>query len=264
MDEDLINQTINSFVDAAKRAIETDADGIEIHAAHGYLVNEFLSPFFNRRNDNWGGSDEKQFRFLQEIIIKIKKVLPREKILLVKLNTNDYIKNKGITPALAVTYAKWLKDSGVDAIEVSCGTTHFSHLNIWRGDLPLEELVMSFPKSQRLFVKMVLKKMEGKYGFDNEYNLNASKMIKTEIKDLPVILVGGARKISNIENIVESGSADLVSMCRPFIKEPDLVKKFNEGSSSESSCTSCNKCMAGAVWYMQTDCYEEGLPIKSI
>jgi len=264
MTEDLINQTIDDFVDAANRAILADVDAIQIHAAHGYLVNEFLSPFFNHRGDEWGGTDENRFRFLKEIVLKIKKILPNDKALIIKLSSNDYTKKPGITPDLAVLYSKWLKDIGADAIEVSCGATHFSNMNVWRGDLPLEEIVLSFPKSQRFFVRMVLKKMEGKYGFDKEYNLDASKKIKNETKELPIILVGGARKLSNMETIIESGSADLISMCRPFIKEPDLVNKFNNGISIESECNSCNKCMAGAVWYVPTKCYEDGLPIKKV
>jgi len=260
MNETLIHEIIQAFVDAARRAGEAGADAVQIHAAHGYLVNEFISPFFNRRNDDWGGSDEKRFRFLKDIVTGIKEILPHEKALLVKLNTNDYVRDQGITPPLAIKYAKWLEDLKIDAIELSCGTTHFSNMNIWRGKLPLDEILLSFPHWQRPLVKRVLKKMIGKYDLEREYNLEAAKMIKPEIGNIPLILVGGIRKLSNMEQIVDSGHADCISMSRPFIREPDLVKKFQQGNSDQAVCDSCNKCLGGSVNYLPLACYVDGMP----
>lgn len=262
MNQQIIDETIQSFADAAKRAFESGADAVQIHGAHGYLVNEFISPFFNHRTDDWGGSDEKRFLFLKKIILKIKEDMPSDRALLVKLNTNDYTKKPGMTPELAAKYCRWLKDIGVDAIEISCGASHFSYMNIWRGDHPTKEILLAFPKWKRFLVKMIIKKNEGKYTFDSEYNLDAAKIIKPMIGDLPLILVGGVRNIQNMEKILSDGLADFVSMCRPFIREPDLVNKFKSKTSEKSSCVSCNRCFAAITNHIPIACYKEEFPKK--
>jgi 2,4-dienoyl-CoA reductase-like NADH-dependent reductase (Old Yellow Enzyme family) len=136
-----ITEIVKAFGTAARRAVEAGADGIQLHAAHGYLISEFLSPFFNIRTDSWGGSDENRFRFLKEIYQEVKKVVPGGYPVFVKLNTNDYTPKEGITPSLAVRYAKWLAELGIDAVEVSCGATNYSYMNMcrqlsWSKDFP--------------------------------------------------------------------------------------------------------------------------------
>jgi len=262
MNNEQIYETIQAFADSAKRAFESGADAVQIHAAHGYLVNEFISPFFNVRCGKWGGTDENRFLFLKKIILKIKENMPKDKALLVKLNTNDYTKKPGITPELAAKYSKWLKEIGVDAIETSCGASHFSYMNIWRGDHPTKEILLAFPKWERFLVKMIIKKNEGKYNFDSEYNLDAAKTIKSAVGEMPLILVGGVRNFESMEKIVSSGSADFVSMCRPFIKEPDLVNKLKNKTSEKSSCSSCNRCFAAITNHIPLGCYEEEFPKK--
>jgi len=263
MNEKNINNTIQEFKDAANRAFETGADAVQIHSAHGYLVNEFISPFFNKREDKWGGTDEKRFGFLRKIILQIKEVKPSDRAILVKLNTNDYTKKPGINPNLATKYSKWLKEIGIDAIEISCGASHFSYMNIWRGKHPTKEILYAFPKWKRPIIKMIIKKNEGKYYFEKEYNLDAAKQIKTAVGNLPIMLVGGIRDISNMEKIILNKHADFLSMCRPFIKEPDLVEKIKNKNIREASCTSCNKCFAAITNHMPIACYEKKFPKKS-
>jgi len=96
MDEEDIHGVIKDFGQAAKRAVAAGADGVYIHVAHGYLVNQFLSPFFNRRSDKWGGADENRFQFIKAVYQKIKTSIPEDRMILVKLNTNDYTPKEGI------------------------------------------------------------------------------------------------------------------------------------------------------------------------
>ena len=133
MTEDDILEMIKAFGAAAKRAVEAGADAVQLHAAHGYLISEFLSPFFNVRTDSWGGSAENRFRFLKEICKEVKKVVPDGFPVLVKLNTNDYTPKEGITATLAAKYAGWLAGLGIDGVEVSCGTTNYSFMNMLPG-----------------------------------------------------------------------------------------------------------------------------------
>jgi len=260
MNEDQIKDVIFAFIRGAVRAMEAGADGIQLHAAHGYLINEFLSPYFNRRSDFWGGSEENRFRFLGSIIIEIKKVLPEGIPLLIKLNSNDYTPEEGIMPGLAVSYAKRLAELHIDGMEVSCGTSSRSPWNTCMGDIPVQEISKSFPESQRSKVESFLNTLVGKFELREGYNLEAAKMIRPVMGHIPLFAVGGFRHVSTMEEVVKKGYTDLISMCRPFIREPYLVKHIKEGKITTASCTSCNKCLAAVVNDMPVKCYYKGFP----
>ena len=260
MSEDQIHDAIQAFGLAASRAVEAGADGIQLHAAHTYLINQFLSPFFNHRTDAWGGSVENRFRFLKEVVVETKKALPEGMPLLVKLNTRDHTPQEGITPPLAATYAGWLVELGIDGLELSCGSTLYAWANMSRGSIPVDELVESLPWWKKPIGRIVMNRMVGKYDLEEGYNLKAATMIKPTIGGIALFLVGGLRRISHMEEIVRNGHADLISMSRPFIREPSIVKKMREGSTDTVSCVSCNRCFAAVVNNMPLRCYNAGFP----
>jgi len=258
MSEAQIEDTIDAFARAARRAVKAGADAVQLHAAHGYLINEFLSPFFNRRKDAWGGSNENRFRFIKEIILRLKKTIPDAMPILVKLNANDHLAQKGITPALASAYARWLVDLGVDAIETSCGTYYSFHTI--RGEVPAAEIAAGLPAWMRPVAKLKMKFQAPATRFQEAYNLDAAKMIKPVMGKASLILVGGIRKLAQMEEIVQQGYADLISMSRPLIRDPMLVKRFREGKTAEASCISCNKCFAATFSAIPVRCYQKGIP----
>ena len=260
MSEDQIHDVIQAFGLAASRAGEAGADGIQLHAAHTYLINQFLSPFFNHRTDAWGGSVENRFRFLKEVVVETKKALPEGMPLLVKLNTRDHTPQEGITPPLAATYAGWLVELGIDGLELSCGSTLYAWANMSRGSIPVDELVESLPWWKKPIGRIVMNRMVGKYDLEEGYNLKAATMIKPTIGGIALFLVGGLRRISHMEEMVRNGHADLISMSRPFIREPSIVKKMREGSTDTVSCVSCNRCFAAVVNNMPLRCYNAGFP----
>jgi 2,4-dienoyl-CoA reductase-like NADH-dependent reductase (Old Yellow Enzyme family) len=260
MTEGQIGEVIQAFARAASRAVETGADGVQIHAAHGYLINEFLSPFFNRRNDGWGGSNENRFRFLREIVLETRKVLPEGMPLLVKLNTHDHTPQGGVTLPLATTYAKWLAELRIDGLELSCGTSLYSSFNVFRGEVPVPELVKALPWWQKSLGRLMLNRMVGKYDLQEGYNLEAAKMIKPVVGNVTVFLVGGLRRASHMEEILERGYADFISMSRPFIREPFLVRRIKEGETGTAACVSCNRCVAAVLNNMPVRCYSKGFP----
>ncbi len=141
MNDEEIQNVIQAFRNAAGRAIEAGADGVRIHAAHGYLINQFLSPFFNHREDSWGGSDENRFRLLGAIFLEVKNIVPDGTPVLIKLNTDDHTPHPGLTSGTAVRYAQQLAKLGVDGIEPSSGTAHYSFMHTCRGEVPVGELV---------------------------------------------------------------------------------------------------------------------------
>lgn len=199
MTEGEIRKTIKAFGDAALRASETGADGVQILAAHGYLVNQFLSQFFNKRKDSWGGSNENQFRFLQEILLETKKNVTEDMFVLVELNTLDYTPREGITLEMSKKYAERLAELAIDGLELSCGTLNYSMFNIMRGEVPIKELIMYFPWWRKVLGKMMLRKIEGKFDLEEGYHLDAAKLIKPVIGDIPLLAVGGLRKLSHME-----------------------------------------------------------------
>lgn len=260
MTEEEIQETIKAFGTAAFRAGEAGADGVQIHAAHGYLVNQFLSPFFNKRKDSWGDSDENRFRFIKEVVLEIRKNISDEMFVLVKLNTQDYTPKDGITLELSKKYTEWLTGLPIDGLEVSCGTMSYSMFNMIRGDVPTKEIIMNFPWWRKILGKMMLKNMEGKFDLEEGYNLEAAKVIKPFTGEIPILVVGGLRRVAQMEEVLKNGFADFISMCRPFIREPNIVKKISEGKVDSVACVSCNKCFAAAANDMPVYCYNKGFP----
>lgn len=260
MDESEITDAVKAFADAAGRAVKAGADGVQVHCAHGYLINQFLSPFFNRRQDKWGGSSENRFRFLKQVIESIKEKVPDEFCITVKLNTHDFTPKPGITPELAVEYAGMLKDLGVDMIEVSCGSSTFSYMNMCRGDVPVKELVQSMPLWKKPVAWFMIHSLKGRYDLEEGYNTAAARSIRSVTGDTPIALVGGMRTLENMSQAVKSGDAEFISMSRPFIREPFIVKKFRENKRDQVACVSCNRCLAAIPNGFPVRCYNKAFP----
>ncbi len=260
MDDEAIHLVLSSFLRAAERTAAAGADGIQIHAAHGYLVHEFLSPFFNQRTDSWGGSEENRFRFLRKIIVETRKILPPEMALTVKLNVHDYTRQEGITPPLAVGYARRLAVLGIDGLEISCGTSAFSPWTMCRGEVPVPEILRNVESAKRPRVEETLQKTRDNFRFEEGYNLDKTIMIRPVMGNIPLFAVGGWRTVSAMEEAVQKGHTDLISMCRPFIREPSLVRKIQEGKVLASSCTNCNRCLMALAADLPGRCYVKGLP----
>jgi len=213
MTETQIKEVTDAFTKAAGRAEEAGFNGIQLHVAHGYLLSQFLSPYTNRRTDDYGGDQEKRTRIVIEIIKGIKQTVNETFILSAKLNGEDFIEG-GLTLKQAIESAKLLKDAGLDFIEISGGMGE-SGLGPVRKDIA---------------------------GIDQEgYFRDHAGEIRKEV-GIPTASVGGYRTLEFIEQTLGSGDADLISLCRPFIREPDLLLKFNENKIDKASCISCNKC----------------------
>lgn len=244
MTEEDIRDTIDAFGKAARRAMEASADGIRLHAAHGYLINQFLSPYFNRRSDAWGGSDENRFRFLEEVFSAVKRSVPDSTPILVKLNTHDHTPGPGITPPLSQYYARRLAELGVHGFELSSGTAHYSFMNMCRGDVPVKELVSGRSFWERPVAKIRLNQMVGKFDLYEGYHVEAAELIRPVVGNATIFLVGGMRTVAFMEEALRKGHGDFISMSRPFIREPYLVKRIRQGKTDRASCVSCNKCLA--------------------
>lgn len=255
-----IRDVIAAYGKSAKRAISAGADGIHISAAAGYLPNQFLSPYHNRRKDEWGGSVENRFRFLRETVIAVKENLPIGMPLVVKISTNDHTPGPGVTLDAAKTHAIWLEELGVDGLEIASGNLLYKHMTMWRGDVPTREIVRSQPWWKKPATWMVMKHMEGKFDLTEPWNLSAARSIRKVVKGLKIFLVGGIRDIETMERILKKGDSDFIQMCRPFVREPFLVKKIRKGEMVKASCRNCNRCLGAIANNIPIACYYNGLP----
>jgi len=214
MTDDEIEQLVDDFAAAAERAVEAGFDAVQLHGAHGYMLSQFLSPVFNKRTDRWGGSIENRRRFHLEIIDRVRTKIGRDFPLLIKFGIQDDAEG-GLTLEEGLETAHEMVKKGLDGIEVSAG--------VGAG--------LAVPKS--------------KEGEPEKIFFRERTAALTKIVNVPVILVAGIRKLQTAEDILNSGDADLISMCRPFIREPGLLLRWQKGEDAPATCISCNMCMPG-------------------
>jgi 2,4-dienoyl-CoA reductase-like NADH-dependent reductase (Old Yellow Enzyme family) len=214
MSEDDIQAVTVAFARAAQRAKEAGFDGVELHAAHGYLLNQFLSPYFNRRLDGYGGSAENRARAPVEAVRAVRAAVGNNFPVLMKINSEDFLEG-GLKLKDSVKAGELLEKAGLDALEVSGGTPHSGKLAPSRRGI----------------------KSEGKEAYFKE----AARAFKDKLH-VPVILVGGIRSFQVAEKLVEEGYADYISMSRPLIREPDLIKRWASGDRSKARCVSDSLC----------------------
>lgn len=265
LSEGEIYELINNFVAAVVRAQKAGFDGVQLHLAHGYLLSEFLSSYANHRTDRWGGSTENKYRMIDEIFKRAKEQVGEFPIL-VKMNAYDGRKN-GMRIEEAVKISQMLEASGCAAIEVSCGTAEDGLYTMRGENLPAEaamEYVFKYkniPRFVKIMAKPVLKKIVKQPKPLLKYNLDAASRIKSAVS-IPVIVVGGINNIEDIEDIINIKNMEFVSMCRPFIIEPDIVNKFKSGKQAKSKCIMCNYCIMIAE-EKPLKCYYGRLPQKN-
>jgi 2,4-dienoyl-CoA reductase-like NADH-dependent reductase (Old Yellow Enzyme family) len=214
-----IKSTVDAFGKSAEHACEAGFDGIQIHAAHSYLLSQFLSPAFNHRTDAYGGSIENRAKMLLEVLQGIRKRVGQDYPVLIKMNARDYLEG-GLELDDSVQAGAMLKQAGVDAIEVSGGTFASGDLMPSRTGIVTEGDEAYFKAEARAFKEQV---------------------------DLPIILVGGIRSFHIAERIVIDKIADYISMCRPFIREPGLINRWQSGDRGKASCLSDSKCFRPAL-----------------
>lgn len=244
-----IQAIIGAFVAAIVHAKAAGFSGVELHAAHGYLLSEFISPVLNKRTDKWGGSTENRMRIVIEILSQARKEVGRSFPILVKMSAHDEFK-RGMTEAEAVNIARMLQAASCDGIEVSCGYGDFLYV-VRMPKLPVDAVLNLMPgyREKSAFQKRLTRLIApflAKAGKPlHNYNVSAAEVIKRNI-DIPVIVVGGIRKLSDISTIISEKGIDCVSLCRPFIIEPDIVNRFQRGQEI-SRCINCGYCLIGVA-----------------
>lgn len=239
MDAAAIQKAISDFAAAARRARQAGFDGVQIHAAHGYLIHQFLSPHTNTRTDAYGDRG----RFLEEVVCAVRIACGPDFPLLLKVSWAD---DRGLEPD-AVISALCRVAGAVDAVEVSYGTMEFA-LNIIRGDCPIDDLFSVNPLFsgipgllQTLWKHLVFPvKRRSFKPFTHGYNLSGARLLQ-EALSIPVIPVGGIHTPDDMAACLDEGFPAL-ALCRPFIAEPGFPDLLREGRWQGSRCTTCNRC----------------------
>lgn len=232
---EMIKKLIERFVVSIEGAMNDGFDGIQFHAAHGGLLSQFMSPYTNRRTDEYGGSVQNRVRLIAEIVSGARARVGDFSIL-IKLNCTDYI-DGGIDIDNFSKFAKEIEKAGVDAIEVSggmrdCLVRSKEELGFPPVYPPESQTQLAKPERQSYFLKYVK-------------NLNLQ---------IPVLLVGGNKDVERLEKIVCNENVDFISLCRPLISEPNLPDRWLNGiGKSDTDCVSCNTCI-----YDQIFSYKEG------
>jgi|TARA_B100002003_G_scaffold239117_1_gene258124 2,4-dienoyl-CoA reductase-like NADH-dependent reductase (Old Yellow Enzyme family) len=212
-----IESIIDDFGQAARRVQEAGFDGVQIHGAHGYLVTQFLSPSSNRRDDRWGGSLQNRMRFVLEVVRAIQRNVTADFPIMIKLGCRDYLDaGQGFTIEEGAEVAAALEREGVCFIEVSHGVggRAFSKVSRGKESKPIREA----------------------------YLVPDAEIIR-QATTVPLAVVGGMRSLPVMESVLEAGTADCIALCRPLIRQPDLVQRWAEGYAQPADCVSCFACL---------------------
>lgn len=284
-----IRDTVKGFADAAERARKSGFDGIQIHAAHGYLISAFLTPHTNRRTDEYGGSSKNRVRFIPgqdgrrrlrydyggsfdnrvRFLVEVYRAT-RERVgadfpVILKLNGSDDLPlRKGLRPEDLVQVARHMETEGVDAVEVTAG--HYeSGLTFergqWRGffrNVTTVGLGRKFPWYYRGTLRVLSPLLDWGLGlvapYSEGFNLRYAKLFKQALK-IPVICVGGFVHREAMERAIAGGECDMVSVARALIADPYLYRHMQQGVVGPQ-CDFCNECYARAT-ALPVDCYNE-------
>jgi 2,4-dienoyl-CoA reductase-like NADH-dependent reductase (Old Yellow Enzyme family) len=212
-------EAIEAFGRAAKRAKGAGFDGVQIHAAHGYLFSQFLSPLLNRRSDEYGGEIHNRAKALVEVVQEIRSAVGKGYPILVKMNSQDFYED-GLFLEDSVQAGVMLAEEGIDALEVSGGLPISGELGYVRKEITSEDREAYFKDEARIFRQRI---------------------------SIPLILVGGIRSYGVAEGLVEDGVCDYISMSRPFIREPNLINRWRSGDLRKATCISDNRCLTAAI-----------------
>jgi len=201
-----------TYARAALRAGEAGFDGVQVLAAHGFFLSQMLCPRYNDRTDEYGGNITNRARALTDVLGAIRNAVGRDYPVLAKLNCRDFVEN-GLTLEDSIQAARMLERAGIDAIEISGG--FLNNPNVMRSSMDSEDARGYFLAEARVFREHI---------------------------HVPLILVGGIRSYEVARSLVEDEVADYISMSRPFIREPGLIKRWQAGDRREAACISCDNC----------------------
>lgn len=217
MTKDNINNLVIAFGDSALRAKKGGFDGVQIHAAHGYLLSQFLAPYYNRRKDEYGGNIENRARIIFELYNNMREKTGDDFPILIKINCSDFLGEDGLSQEDSRFICKKLDEMGIDLIEISGN--------------------VGFNQTEPQLIRPEINKDKSKQSYFSEY----AKIIAEEI-NVPVSVVGGNRDFGMMNEILNNSPIEYFSLARTVLCEADVVNKWAENPDYNPKCISCNQC----------------------
>ena len=260
--EDEIPGLVEDFGHAVALARQAGFDCVEIHAGHGYLISQFLSPYTNRRRDSYGGSLENRMRFMRMVIKKVMEVAGDDLGVIVKMNMHDGFR-RGMQREECLEVARELERLGVHALVLSAGFVSKAPMEVMRGAMPLRTLAYYMDMRKFWWLKAMLhlcgRLVIPTVPYRDGYFLEDAKEFRTAVK-LPLIYVGGMTSRQVMEEALSAGF-DALQMARPLIHDTDFINKLHRGEIERSGCKHSNYCI-GRMYTLEMRCNHctEGIP----
>lgn len=257
-----IHDLVKAFGNAVNLAREAGFDCVEIHAGHGYLISQFLSPYTNHRHDEFGGSLENRMRFMRMVISEVMKAAGDDLGVIVKMNMHDGFK-KGMQRAECLEVAKELERLGVHAIVLSAGFVSKAPMEVMRGAMPLKTLAHYMDMKKFWWLKAALltigRLLIPTVPYKEGYFLEDAKQFRQELK-LPLIYVGGLISKGKMEEVLAAGFQGL-QVARALVHDTDFVNKLHSGEITCSGCKHSNYCI-GRMYTLEMRCHHcvENMP----
>ena len=256
MNEDEIREVARDFGTAVRLAIDAGFDCVEIHAGHGYLISQFLSPYTNHRRDRWGGDLDNRMNFMRLCIDEVLNAAKGQIAVVAKTNMRDGFKSgngleEGIEEGIVI--ARELERLGVDALVLSGGFVSKAPMYVMRGEMPIRTMTHYMncwwlKYGVRMFGKMMIKDEP----YRDLYFLDDALQVRREVR-LPLIYVGGCTSREGIDRVLDSGF-EAVQMARALLNEPDFVNRMAAGEE-RCGCTHTNYCIA-RMYTLEMSCHK--------
>ncbi len=232
-----------AYGQAVRLAREAGFDAVEIHAGHGYLISQFLSPYTNRRKDAYGGSLENRMRFMDEVMEEVMEAAGTDMAVLVKMNMRDGFKG-GMEPGETLQVAHRLVDDGAQALVLSGGFVSKAPMYVMRGAMPIRSMTHYMTCLWLKYgVRMVGKWMIPSVPFREAYFLEDALMFREAIQEIPLVYVGGLVSREKIDEVLDKGF-EFVQMGRALLHEPDFVNRMRKEELARCACKHSNYCIA--------------------
>ncbi len=252
MSENEIQEVARDFGTAVQLAIDAGFDCVEIHAGHGYLISQFLSPYTNKRHDKWGGTLDQRMNFMRLCMEQVMKAANGQVAVVVKTNMRDGFKG-GNELEEGIAIAQELERLGVDALVLSGGFVSRAPMYVMRGEMPIRTMTHYMKcwwlkYGVRMFGKMMIKNEP----YSDLYFLDDALQVRREVK-LPLIYVGGCVSRKDIDRVLDSGF-EAVQMARALLNQPDFVNRMKAGEE-RCDCTHTNYCIA-RMYSLEMSCHK--------
>ena len=253
--EEEILQLVDDFGQAVQLAREAGFDCVEIHAGHGYLISQFLSPYTHHRHDQWGGNLQNRMRFMQHVIRRVMEVAADDLAVVVKVNMYDGFRG-GMQEAECIEVAKELQRLGVHALVLTAGFVSRAPMVVMHGAMPLKTMAHYMDTKKFWWLKLGLRcfgrVVIPTVPYTDAYFLERAKRFRAAL-DMPLIYVGGMTDLHRMEEVLDSGFVAF-QMARALIRDTDFVNKLQRGECTRSECGHSNYCI-GRMYTLEMRCH---------